>query len=399
MAVCVYGGGNQLEANFAPALLAGLEEIAVTSMSGNPATAPRLWGALRALMQSSLNATATSSIGGANVLTKSNGRNYLRTTYVPPGVESDAMEEGGCADVACDNPSREFNTCINKQIQESFCISEETMRYMPNDSRQSMLITLIDGQEVIMPRIVLTTFNAKLSGLLSRLNRRVLEQAIVAVGNNVITGSTAPYAFDVTTLFFGNTIMDSGGQELRNIQERNGIEKLVIVGDGNFANYVSSLRAARSTTNYGTDQRALNPDFDFYRDPLTETIMGPNQVLAFDDGKLQFLFQTVKGAPDWKNGPFDPYDQTTLTGRTPTGETIYAGTRIYFSLPVFQIPGLFVDVEIEWIKCVDGKVGNNGWKVTMFLEWGIFRLPSDFYSPTDERDGVTHVLALETNAA
>lgn len=399
--LCPYGAGSQDEAYFAPALLIALEEEVVTANSADPSTSKRNWGTLDALMQSALRASVGSMVGGASAITSRSNKNYSRTWYVPAGTEEEVRFVNGCVDATCGNPAKEFNTCINNHVEVSFCIDQDTIRRMPPEASLPVTVTLDSGRQISIPRIIIRTFQSKLIGLLQGLDRQVLLEMISAVGNNVITGNSAPYSFPVTSSFFGNTIIDAGGQALQNIHDLNNLGRMLIVGDGNFANYVASLRAARAATNYGTFQPALIEGlFEFFRDPLTETLLGPDQVLAIDEGKAQFIFHTVKGTPTWKQGvAFDPNVPESLTGIAATNETSISPEKMSFTLPVYQLPGFAVDVEMTKTACVNNITGNDGWQVKMFADWGIFKLPADFYAPTDQLNGNTHVLLLETVAA
>lgn len=403
--VC-YGGNGQLSPAFVPALMRASAITTGTPYSLDAAVGARHWGLTKALLASNMNATMGKPIS-VNDFVVDNGVNSLRTIYQQDRNGENALTDGSCPpDVACGDPYSEFNTAVCKEIQDSFCIDDETMRRFSAEKRRMITVEVPGKGTFSMPEALVETFNTTATGLLRRLNSELWGEVPSIVGVNAVNGSAAPYTFNVTVAFFGNAPIDSGGQEIAKIKFQNAMGKMHIVGFGNFFNYVNSLGAARlgnipSVNYFGTSQPLLvDGNFWFHADPLADTELGANQSFLFDDGKVQLITQNFKGSPNWKaTGNFDPSNPATLTEWTPTNETLLGGNEtLYFLMPVFAEPGLFLDVKMKRIDCVNGKIGNNGWQVTMWLTYGIYKIPSSFYSTTGSLAGTTKAILIETGA-
>lgn len=393
-----YGANQGLNGpGFAKAVSLGLATVFGVNGS-DPMNVNRQWGGIWATHTSAMLAAQGKAAGGIQQIVKAGAYHKADIRWIRPGVKEDASSTINCDAVTCGNPFNEFEFFICQELMDSVCIDSDTLRSLVDNERALVTIPMGDGTMKPFPRVILTMINSMLEGMLSKLDESVLIGLDQSVGVNANTGSSTPEPVPLLQIGSG-AINPAGLSKLEKIRTKNSFDRYFVVGGGKFMDYQSNLRLTipGATTYQQIDNTRSEFYYSWYNDNMADAVLGTDNFIAFEYGAAQLITHTLTGTPTWKTGTVDITDPMALmefTGDVLEG-TKPNGVGYRFILPTLKVPGLFFDMHIDAIDCVNGRKDNDGWQITAILRWELLTAPSNMYKPTDPLAGSTRVIKLQ----
>lgn len=359
-------------------------------------------GTLEALLRSS-------KFYSQNVLvdaTSTTQRRKMRIKYLRRSTADEMRPDKSCVQTECKNGYSETDFCVNLDVTHSFCISRaQWSRFEEEDAEYISAINGLpdnpDGTTIApVPRIVLKMAAAEMVGLASKMNQQLATLLVSSVGVNAVTGNNAPYLLPLTQALNQNAKNEYGLQLLMEAKTRNQISQpAFIIGDGNFYRFHVSLQSSASGNDNDFNFALWKNQYEFFYDDSASTIFGTDNFVLFEASAAQLVFQNYNGSPRWKQGTSNNISVEDFLAWTRSGITSSNGSTLYFLLPLLGYPGIFVDVIMENIDCVDGEINNPGVRVSMTLNYDLWYNPDLMFKPGDPLYGVNKILYFNAQAA
>jgi hypothetical protein len=271
---------------------------------------------------------------------------------------------------SCDNtvviPTAEVPVDLSVTRQVAIYVEDETIAKFMDDASRSVAI----GQPAT------EAANAILDGV----NDDLLTLAVANIGFNRVTGSAAAKTvnFPLNTT---NLPLNAGLTEvLSDYKINGGMGRPQIIGSGLMHNFMLQ-QGSKSADQSGFDTKIQAAGVDFYHDLSATTILGSNQVIAYEPNAVQLV---------------EYLEYTGFKAGFPgAGNSIFGTMALPMQVGLETLPVEF-DWQLRYSDCqqtlTDAYYGTSltlqkGWNFIISKQCGLFTVPSGAYRATDAMKG------------
>jgi len=281
--------------------------------------------------------------------------------------------------LSCDNtnviPYSENDVDLNITRQVAIHLTDEDVAQYQAEA--SNLINIGTPSTSILMGLyerVLVGTNAIMQGV----NDDAFTLAVAQIGVNRRTGSNASSTINLNLATTTNPLSDGETQILADFRNNGGIGRPQVVGSGLMYNYFLQQSFKTGFQSNGIDTRLAAASMDFYNDLAATSILGTNQIIAYQPNSVQLVeYLAYKGFK---------------AGAKPGASTFFT-----MMLPVSgQNTPVEFDVQLRYNDCqttmTDAYYGTTltlekGYNIIISKQAGLWTIPSDAYRATDVLNG------------
>jgi len=318
------------------------------------------------------------------VLTLNNAAGHKNTVQVSykQRFTKDFTDTSKSCDVTSVLSRQEASVDLSSTRQIAIYLADETVAQFEDEASRTVAVGQPAGQIAAeLLDDILHAANAILQGV----NDDLLTLAVAAIGKNRVTGSAAAKTLNVP-LNTTNLPLNAGMNEILSDYKINGGKgRPQIVGSGLMHNFML-MQAAKGMDQSGLDTKIQGAGADFYLDLSASSILGANQVIAYEPNAVQIV---------------EYMEYTGFKAGVKPGSSEFG----VIALPAVASDGSLLPVKFDWqlkyIDCpttlTDAYSGQSatyqkGWSFIMKKDFGLFQLPSDSYRQEDGNYSVNGAL-------
>jgi hypothetical protein len=273
------------------------------------------------------------------------------------GVQINYIQRGteDAVNLTCSNTCETDQEIAPKQevFEINNCIETKGMKFSEDEMRK-----LCEADSVYVSNVIMSQMNA----INVALNKQLLSKQSTNFGNFADgTSLKSVKLFEDTT----NAPRSIAAAQIRSEYEQVGSSGApMIIGSGNFDLYAKTQQIA-CCNSFGVDL-ARWTDYMYFNDRFVETVIGANQFIVLAPNAVQ-LVTWNKYVGDYAKRN-DVFEHGTITD---------------------PFTGLTYDLKVHYDDCADE------WSIKLFLNWGVFFIPSNAFATGDVNEGVNYTFNFE----
>lgn len=322
-------------------------------------------------LQTSLNSVAGQNapalkrdrVGYVDALMSEENRAGFEAIPVPSNgkyraVQIDYIQRGTDADVnlTCSNSCDTEQEVAPKQsiFEVENCLETKGLRFQEDEMRK-----LCEADSLYVSNVLMSQMNA----INTALDKQLLALQSTNFGNFADgTQLKQIKLFEPTT----NSPRSIAAAQIRHEYDLVGASGApMIIGSGNFDLYAKTQQIACCNSTTGTDM-ARWTDYMYFNDRFVESEIGANHFVVLAPGAVQLVtWNKYLGDYAKRN---DVFEHGTITD---------------------PFTGLTYDLKVHYDDCADV------WSIKMFLNWGLFFIPSNAFKTGDVNEGVNYTFDFE----